>query len=102
MDYPGTSGAIPLLYSIRDCVPMAFDVLLFALFLIFFASNYFLIKNRTGRAKILIALLSSSFIMIPLSMLLALAQIVKFGSVLLYAFVAIVMFILFYISDNTL
>jgi len=99
--YPGAGGSMPLWYSIRDCVPMAFEALLFGIFLIIFAGNYFLIKNRTGRAKILIALLASSFVMIPLSMLLALAQIVKFGSVLLYAFLTIVIFILFLLSDNT-
>jgi hypothetical protein len=99
-DYAGSQGSLPLFYSIRDCVPMAFSALLFGIFMILFAGQYFLIKNRTGRAKILIALLSSSFVMIPLSMLLALASIVKYYSVMLYAFICIVAFILFVISDN--
>ena len=99
-DYPGAEGSMPLWYSIRDCVPMSFEVLLFGIFLILFAGQYYLIKNRTGRAKILIALLSSCFVMISLSMMLALAQIVTFSSVLLYAFLTIIVFILFVLSDK--
>lgn len=100
-DYPGSNGAMPLLYSIRDCVPYAFPGLLFAIFLILSISQYYLIKNRTGRAKILIALLSSSFILVVLSMMLALAQLVTFMSVLFYAFLCIIIFILFEISDES-
>jgi len=100
-DYPDAGGAMPLFYSIRDCIPMGFDILLFCIFIILFAGNYFLIKNKTGRAKILIALLSSSFMMVVLSMMLALAQLVTFKSVLLYGFITIVVFIMFSVSDNT-
>lgn len=99
-DYPGSNGAMPLLYSIRDGIPFAFEILLLTIFLIIFAGQYFLIKSRTGRAKILIALLSSSFIMLILSTLLALGQLVTFITVIFYAFVLIVVFILFMISDN--
>lgn len=100
-DYPSQNGAMPLLYSIRDNVPLAFVGLLLAIFLILFAGQYFLIKNRTGRAKVLIALLSSSFVMILLSMFLAMAQLVTFMTVIFYAFITIVVFILFQISDNS-
>lgn len=100
-DYPDANGAMPLFLSIKDCIPYAFDGLLIVIFLILFAAQYFLIKNRTGRAKILIALLSSSFFMIVLSMLLALAQLVTFTSVMFYAFLCILIFILFVVSDNT-
>lgn len=100
-DYTGANGAMPLLYSIRDCVPYAFEGLLLIVFFILFAGQYYLIKNRTGRAKILIALLSSSFFMIILSMMLALNQLITFVSVLLYAFICIIVFILFLLSDNS-
>jgi hypothetical protein len=100
-DYPTGNGAMPLLYSIRDCIPLAFDGLLLAIFLILFAGQYFLIKSRTGKAKVLIALLSSSFFMIILSMMLALSQLVSYLSVLLYAFITIVCFIVFVVSDNS-
>ena len=100
-DYSSDNGAMPLLYSIRDCIPLAFDGLLFAIFLILFAGQYFIIKNRTGRAKILIALLSSSFIMIILSILLALAQLVTYLTVIFYAFLTIIIFILFEFSDKS-
>lgn len=99
-NYPTSDGALPLLYSIRDCIPGSFDVVLLGIFVILFFSQYFLIKSRTGRAKVLIALLSSSFVMITLSMLLALAQLVKYWSVLLYAFITIIVFILLLTSDN--
>lgn len=99
-DYTSAQGALPLFYSIRDCIPLAFPALLFGIFMILFAGQYFLIKNRTGRAKILIALLSSSFVMIPLSMLLALAQIVTYSSVMFYSFFTIIIFILFVLSDT--
>lgn len=94
------SGSMSLWYSIRDCIPYAFEALLFGIFLILFAGQYFLIKNRTGRAKILIALLSSGFILIPLSMLLALSQLVTYASVIFYSFLTIIVFILFLLSDK--
>ena len=100
-DYSSQNGAMPLLFSIRDCIPYSFGILLFTLFVIIFAGQYFLIKNRTGRAKILVALLSSSFILIILSSLLALAQLVIFMTVIFYAFLCIVVFILFLLSDDS-
>ncbi len=99
--YSSSNGALPMLYSIRDCVPSAFTGLLFGIFIILFAGQYFLIKNRTGRAKILIALLSSSFVMIILSILLALAQLVTYITVIFYTFLCIIIFILFSVSDNS-
>jgi len=98
-DYPGASGAMPLLFSIRDCVPFAFNAILLAIFFILFAGNYFLIKNKTGRARIFVALLSSSLMLIVLSMLLALAQLVTFTTVLFWAFCCIIWLILFLVSD---
>jgi hypothetical protein len=100
-DYPANNGAMPLLYSIRDCIPYAFTGLLLAIFLILFAAQYFLIKNKTGRAKILIALLSSSFFLVILSLMAALGQLVTFKNVLFYAFLCIVAFILLLLSDNS-
>lgn len=100
-DYPGQNGAMPMLYAIRDSIPLAFPGLLFAIFMILFAGQYYLIKTRTGRAKILIALLSSSFVMILLSMMAALAQLVTYMSVIFYAFVCITVLILFLLSDTS-
>jgi hypothetical protein len=100
-DYGTDNGAMPLLYSIRDGVPGSFEVVLFMIFLILFAGQYFLVTTRTGRQKILVALLSSSFVMIPLSILLMLTQLVNFMTVFLYAFICIVVFIFFVISDNS-
>ena len=101
VDYPSYDGAMPLLYSIRDCVPFAFEGLLLVIFLMLFAGQYFLIKNRTGRAKILIALLSSAFPLIILSLFLALMRVVTYITVIFYAFICIVIFILFQLSDNS-
>lgn len=100
-DYPSSNGGMPLLYSIRDCVPKSFEGILLVVFLVLFAGQYYLIKNRTGRAKVLVALLSSSFFMIILSMMLALAQLVTYISVIFYAFICIIVFILFQLSDNS-
>ena len=101
LDYPTDNGIMPLLFSIRDGIPWSFEGLLLGLFVIFFAGNYFLIQSRTGRAKILIALVSSSFIMVVLSLMLALAQLVTFTTVLFFAFLLIIVFILFLLSDGT-
>lgn len=100
-DYASDNGAMPLLYSIRDSIPFAFPVMLFCIFLILFFGQYFTIKIKTGRAKVLVPLLSSLFFMIPLSLLLALAQLVTFNNVIFYALFLIVTFILFLLSDNT-
>lgn len=100
LDYAG-DGAMPLLYSIRDCVPLSFPALLFGIFIILFAGQYFLIKNRTGRAKVLISMLSSSFSMILLSLLLSLAQLVRYKVVLFYAFLTILIYAIFQFSDES-
>jgi len=100
-DYASSNGAMPLLYSIRDCIPLAFEGLLLIIFMVLFSGQYFLIKHRTGRAKILIALLSSSFFMVISSMFLALAQLITFNTVLLYAFICIIVFILLSVSDDS-
>lgn len=100
-NYPNATGAMPLLYSIRDSIPYAFQGLLLVIFFVLFAGQYFLIKSRTGRAKILIAILSSSFFCLILSLMLALGQLVTFLTVLFYAFTTIVSFILLLISDES-
>lgn len=99
LDYPAANGAMPLLYSIRDCIPYSFFALLVVSFLVLFAGNYFLVKAKTGRAKILIALLAASFMTVVLSMMLAMAQLVTFKSVLFWAFFCIIWLILFLVSD---
>jgi len=99
-DYPTANGSMAFWFSIRDCVPYAFEGLLISIFLVLFFGNYYLIKSKTGRAKILIALLSSSIVMVILSSLLALSQLVHFMTVLFWAFIAIVSFIIFLVSDN--
>ena len=100
LDYPTADGSMAFWFSIRDCVPFAFSGLLLAIFLVLFFGNYYLIKSKTGRAKILIAMLSSSIILVILSSFLALAQLVTFMIVLFWAFMAIVSYIIFAISDN--
>lgn len=95
-----STGAMPVLYSLRDCVPLAFESLLMACFFILFAGQYYLIKSRTGRAKILIALASSSFFTLILSLFLALGQLVEFASVITFAFLSILFFILLLVSDK--
>lgn len=98
-DYGNATGAMPLLYSLRDCVPYSFIGLLVVIWIVLFAGNYFIIKSRTGRAKVLTALLGSTFVMIPLSMMLALAQLVSFVTVILFAFLTIVFFALYETSS---
>lgn len=99
LDYEG-NGVMPMLYSIRDCVPSAFNILLIAIFFVLFGGNYYLIKNKTGRAKVLVALLASSFLMVVLSMFLALGALVTYKTVLGYTFILIISFIAFNLSDN--
>lgn len=101
LDYPNDSGMMPLLYSLRDGIPLIFEAVLLGIFLILFAGNYFLNKNKTGRAKILIASTAASFFLVPLSLLLALSQLVTYGSVILYGLLTIILYILFVISDKT-
>jgi len=98
-DY-SAQGAMPLFFSIRDCIPGAFEAVLFFVFILIFAGNYFIMKKKTGRARVLVALLASSFSLVPLSMLLALATLVTYGAVVWWAFFSIVIFILFLVSDK--
>ena len=98
-DY-ASQGSMGLWFSIRDAVPFAFPGLLAVIFFVLFAGNYFVIASRTGRAKILIALLSSSVVTMVLSMMLSLAQLVTYKTTIFYGLFTIVIFILFLVSDN--
>ena len=100
-DYPTQTGAMPLLFAIRDGIPFAWEGVLIAVFVLLFAGNYFIIKSKTGREKILTALVSSSFFMIVLSSLFALAQLVTYIMVLFWAFLLIIAFIMLEVSDNS-
>lgn len=99
-DYPSANGSMAFWYSIRDCVPYAFSAILLAIFLVLFFGNYFIIKSRTSRAKILVPFLSSSIITMILSLFLAFAQLVSFMTVVFWAFVSIIAYIFMHISDN--
>jgi len=101
IDYPSANGSMAFWYSLRDCVPYAFEGLLIAIFMVLFFGNYYLVKSRTGRAKILVALLASSIITTLLSLLLAMSQMVMYITVIFWAFIAIVSFIIFLVSDNS-
>jgi len=100
-DYPLANGSMPFWYALRDCIPFAFEGLLIAIFLLLFFGNYYLVKSKTGKAKILIALLASSIVTMVLSMPLALAQLIKFITVIFWAFLAIIAYIIFLVSDNS-
>lgn len=99
-DYQNATGAMPLLFSIRDSVPFAFTGVLLAIFVILTASEYFILKNRTGRGKILTSLVSSSIIMVILSLFLMLAELVTYMDVIFYAFCSIVFFALYKLSSH--
>jgi len=93
-------GALPMFFSLRDCIPFAFESVLIVIFILFFGGNYFISKKKTGRGKVLIALMAASFIILPLSMMLALAQLVQYVTVLFWGFLSIIIFILFLLSDK--
>ena len=100
VDYQTIDGAMPLLFSIRDCVPIAFDALLIAIFFVLLAGNYYLGMGKTGRPKIIISFLASSVSTMILSLFFALAQLVEFKSVLFWAFLSIIAFALIVITNK--
>lgn len=99
-DYPDATGVLPMLYSIRDCVPSAYPGLVMVLFFVLFAGNYFINKGKTGRARVMIALAASSFVTIILTMFLTLSQLVTYKILLLWTFIGIISFIGLIISDR--
>lgn len=99
-DYTEATGVMPLLYSIRDCIPIAFPALLFVIFFIFFAGTYYLIKGKTGRAKVLISILASSFYVVILAMFLLLGTLISYKLLLFWTFICIISFIALILSDR--
>ena len=99
-DYTDVSGVLPLLFAIRDCVPIAFPATLLVIFFVLFASQYYLIKTKTGRAKTLIALSSSSFVTVILAMFLTLSMLITYKILLFWAFISILSFIALVLSDK--
>ena len=97
-DYSG-EGAMPFLLSIRDAVPLAFPILLLAIFAIIFSSNLYINQQRTGRAKVLLAVASSSFIMVILSMFLFLSQLISYRTILFWLLCSVLSFIAVVFSD---
>jgi hypothetical protein len=98
--YTEVDGILPFLFSIRDCIPIAYPSLLIVIFFIIFGGNYYLVKGKTGKGKVLIALSSSSFIMVILTMFLALSSLVTYTFLLFWTFVSIVSFIGLIVSDK--
>ena len=99
-NYTSTAtGAMPLLYSIRDGIPGSFDALLLIVFFVLVTSQYYIIKNKSGRGKILTALLSSSIVLSTLSLFLALSYLVSYVEPIFYAFLAILFFGMYQLSD---
>ncbi len=99
-DYPNATGIMPMLYSIRDAIPLGFTSLTLVLFFILFAGQYFIIKNKQGRARVLIALVSSSFTTTILSMFLFLSTLITYKVLLFWAFLTMVSFIIMLLSDR--
>lgn len=99
-DYPTATGVMSMLFSIRDCVPLSFPALLLTMFFVLFAGNYFLIKGKTGRAKVLIALSTAAFVNVILTMFLTLAMLVTYKLLLMWTLISIMSFIGLIISDN--
>lgn len=98
-NYPTATGAMPLLFSIRDSIPGGFDALLLVIFFVLTAGQYFVIKNKTGRGKMLTALLTSSIVLTTLSLFLSFAQLVSYLEPAFYAFCSIIFFALYNLSD---
>lgn len=98
-NYTSATGAMPMLFAIRDGIPYSFDALLLTIFFVLVAGQYFIIKARTGRGKMLTSLLSASVVMTTLALLLALTTLVSYLEVVFYAFCAIIFFALYRISD---
>jgi hypothetical protein len=98
--YTTATGVMPLLYSIRDCIPIAFPAILFAIFFVLFGGSMFVIKNRTGREKVFTSLLASSFVCVILGMFLLLGMLINYKVELFWGFICIVFFILLTISDK--
>lgn len=98
-DYTET-GVIPLLYSIRDCVPIAFPALLIVIFFVLFAGQYFIIKNKTGRARVIIALTSSSFATMVLGMFLLLIGLITYQFFMFWVLLLIISFIILMVGDR--
>ena len=98
--YQNATGAMPLLYSIRDAVPYFYPITLFIIFVVVFAGNLLLNSNRTGRTKLFIALCSGTFVLVILSMFLFLSQLITYKLLLFWLLACILSFVGLVLSDN--
>jgi len=100
-DYPDAIGVMPMLYAIRDAIPIAFPLILFCIFYITFAGSLFMSKARTGREKVFTGLLSSSLVVTILGMFLMLMSLITYKLELFWGFMSIISFIALVVSDKT-
>lgn len=100
LDYSTETGIMPLLYSIRDGIPLAFPGTLFAIFFIIFAGSLFVGKFRTGRSKVLISCFIGSTSTLIMAMFLTLAQLTTWVTLLFWGFMTIVFYILMDVSNK--
>jgi hypothetical protein len=98
-NYSTSTGVMPMLYAIRDSVPFSFDALLLVIYFILIVGQYFIVKNKTGRGKILTSILTASIVMTTLSLLLSLTYLVGYLEPVFYAFCSIIFFALYQLSD---
>jgi hypothetical protein len=99
-NYPDAEGVMPLLFSIRDGIPFAYESILLSIFSVLLIGNYYIIKTKTGKGKFLSSFAATSFVMVVLSLFLAMSEILEYWSVLFYTLLSIISFVLIYFSDD--
>lgn len=99
--YADVEGVFPFLYSIRDCIPLAFPSVTLVIFGLLLSGNYFITQNKTQKARILESLVASSFVTTILSIFLMLSMLVTLTTVMFWALLTITSFIILMLADNT-
>ncbi len=71
LDFPDSTGVIPILNSIVTAIPPFFSIILFAIWLLGSGASYFAILKTTGKKRFWACLTSMSFVCFLLSLVIA-------------------------------
>ena len=94
LNYSGEEGIIPLVFSIRDAVPLGFEAVLMTFLLIVSAGSYFANNSENARGRIVVSFASGSFVAVILAVFFAMMGVISASSLMFFVTLSIISFMI--------
>ena len=94
------SGVMPLLFSIKQAVPLFFPFLSVSIMLLLTFGTYYSLRAETNKSKLLISFAAASFLTMILSIFLAMGDLLDIKLVMIYASASIISFLVLMLDKD--